>query len=69
MEHLAKKFKQKCESHERWTAPKLAYLENEEFRNSKLMDLKVRVCSVCNYLTFFYKKDYEDFLFKVQAKL
>ncbi|XP_014664565.1 PREDICTED: alpha-actinin, sarcomeric-like isoform X1 [Priapulus caudatus] len=40
MDHLAKKFKQKCESHDRWTDAKLLYLRNEEFRNSKLMDLK-----------------------------
>ncbi len=41
LDHLAKKFKHKCEIHETWALGKEQLLEAQDFKRCKLMDLKV----------------------------
>lgn len=43
LDHLAKKFKHKCEIHETWSMGKEQLLEAQEFKRCKLMDLKALI--------------------------
>lgn len=40
LEHLAKKFNHKCDIHEAWTQGKEAMLQSQDYRNSRLNDVK-----------------------------
>lgn len=40
LEHLAKKFNHKCDIHEAWTNGKEAMLQSQDYRNSRLNDVK-----------------------------
>lgn len=40
LEHLAKKFNHKCDIHESWTQGKEAMLQSQDYRNSRLNDVK-----------------------------
>lgn len=40
LEHLAKKFNHKCDIHESWTNGKEAMLQSQDYRNSRLNDVK-----------------------------
>jgi actinin alpha len=40
LEHLAKKFNHKCDIHETWTTGKEAMLQSQDYRNSRLNDVK-----------------------------
>lgn len=40
LEHLAKKFNHKCDIHENWTQGKEAMLQSQDYRNSRLNDVK-----------------------------
>lgn len=40
LEHLAKKFNHKCDIHEAWTHGKEAMLQSQDYRNSRLNDVK-----------------------------
>lgn len=40
LEHLAKKFNHKCDIHENWTQGKEALLQSQDYRNSRLNDVK-----------------------------
>lgn len=40
LEHLAKKFNHKCNIHESWTQGKEAMLKSQDYRNSRLNDIK-----------------------------
>ena len=41
LDHLAKKFKHKCDIHERWSEGKDEQLKDNDFSNTKLNELRV----------------------------
>lgn len=42
LDHLAEKFRHKCNIHEQWTSGKDAYLSRDDYSNASLSDVLVR---------------------------
>jgi len=50
LEHLAQKFKHRCEIHEEWSEGKEDMLQSQDFKRCRLNDVKVRF-SMCDCTT------------------
>ena len=46
LDHLAQKFKHKCDIHEEWAFGKEEMLQSMDFKKCKLNELKVHTCAL-----------------------
>lgn len=51
LDHLAQKFKHKCDIHEEWSFGKDDMLQAQDFKKCRLNELKVGAMTSCCYLT------------------